>query len=135
MNAPTPGWVIDVVLAAADAAGVQARSVYVSMAWGEVPEMSVSLQRPDVTSAVALFAALGVTAKPSTPYGPPDRRQVHVKTPVPVLGGALVSVIATEGLPGDPAALAARVDATRSQAGDPRAALTSAQDTSEGDDR
>jgi len=133
---PTPGWVIDVVLAAADAAVVQVRSVYVAMPLGELPDVTVSLERRDVTSAVALFAALGVTATPSTPYGAADRRQAHVKARVPVLGDALVTVIATEGLPSDPAALAAQVDATRAQVDDPRAAVTApSPDTTKEADR
>ena len=144
MNAtptPTPGWVVDVLLAAADAAGVPVRSAWVRPGEDGSTEAAVlSLARQDVASAWAVFVVLGVVPAVSEPYGTPP--QVNVEARVLALGGVLVTCYATQGLPPvvDVAVLVAAVDAAHADAGDPVAAVQaiaeqSAAGESKGDHR
>lgn len=123
MTAPgrTPGWVLDVVLAAAAAAGLDVNSARVSLHDGgddgRARTVLVHLARKDIAAGVELLAALGAPATVSEPYGSPGSPQVNVDGIVPVLGGVRVATIATEGLPAgpdSPQALAYAADAARS---------------------
>jgi hypothetical protein len=124
-----PGRAVDVVHAAARAAGV--RITCLDLSFRSAPgdglrEIVVHLDRRDVGSAQRLLAVLGAVAKVSDPYGSTGLRQVNVDAAIPALGGLLVGVIATEGLPpqpGDPTELIADVDARRAT-GDPATTAT-----------
>ena len=129
----TPGWVLDVLLAAARCAGVELGSVYVSLNQdATVRSLHPHPQHRDVATAVALFAALGVRPTIGDPYGPFEGlpgsgRQADVEADVPVLD-VPVTVIVTGGLPADGPVVAelAHADIAHAAAGDPAAALGAA---------
>jgi hypothetical protein len=114
-----PGRAVDVVHAAARAAGVRITTLNMYFhddLAGDLREISAHLHQQDVASAQRLIAALGADAQVSEAYGPPGRPQADVDARIPALGGLLVAVIAAEGLPpqpGDPTDLIADVDARR----------------------
>jgi hypothetical protein len=125
-----PGRAVDVVHAAARTVGVRITCLNLSFhhdpAHG-LREITVFMERRDVASAQRLLAALGAVAKVSDPYGSTGLRQVNVDAAIPALGGLLVGVIATEGLPpqpGDPTELIADVDAHRATDQDPATTAT-----------
>jgi hypothetical protein len=123
--ADLPGRLVDIVYAAAEAAGVPLWSIQVDLAHPREVLFSTAPAK-DVATAQAVFARLGVTAAVSEPYG--GQPQVSVEALVPALGGIRVLAIATSGWATteamDPTDLVAEVDAAREAAeGEPPGAV------------
>jgi len=120
--ADLPGRAVDIIHAAARAAGVRLFGIHLVFAADPadgIRHVAPELADHAVDSAQRLIGALGAVAELGEPYGPVGKRQANVDATIPALGGLRVEMIVTEGLPSDPSDLTdlvARVDAARAAA-------------------